>query len=171
MSPWYISIWRNLRDLAFPEKLAPLNVTCHAVPVKDIWERPGRNRRSRWFSVAFHAAALSFLVFGAANKEVATSIRERLTLIDPTLKPFAPETHKTGGGGGGAREQLPVSAGQLPKRSLRQFVPPQIVDRDPLLAMAPTIIAPPDAPLPQQFAANWGDPLATLSTRLERPRL
>ena len=33
---------------------------------------------------------------------------------------------------------------------------------DPLLAMAPTIVAPPDAPLPQQLAANWGDPLAAL---------
>ena len=65
-----------------------------------------------------------------------------------------------GGGGGGAREPLPVSKGRLPKASLKQFVPPQIVDHIPILAVAPTILAPPDTPLPQSVPSITG---ATLS--------
>ena len=64
-----------------------------------------------------------------------------------------------GGGGGGAREALPVSKGRMPKPSLKAFVPPMIVDHTPKLAMDPSIIAPPDTPLPQSNLPNWGDPL------------
>jgi TonB family protein len=45
---------------------------------------------------------------------------------------------------------------------MKQFVPPRIVDRTPLLAMTPTIVAPPDTPLPPSNLSNWGDPLAKL---------
>jgi TonB family protein len=87
-------------------------------------------------------------------------------MLDPNLKPFVPDVKPKnamqGGGGGGAREALPVSKGQLPKPSMTVFVPPQIVDHTPKLAMDPSIIAPPDTPLPQSTLNNWGDPLAKL---------
>jgi len=93
-------------------------------------------------------------------------------LIDPELKPYiAPPQSKQagGGGGGGAREIAPVSKGRAPKPALKQFTPPMIVKEEPKLAMTPTIIAPPDAVLPQVDAPNWGDPLAKLANLSNGP--
>ncbi len=84
------------------------------------------------------------------------------------MQPYVPEK-ASGGGGGGARQPLPVSAGQAPKPAMKQFVPPQIVDRTPKLAMSPAIVLPPDTVLPQNNLPNWGDPLAKLSTLSNGP--
>ncbi len=113
---------------------------------------------SRYISVAIHAGFLALLMFGATNPAVQQSIRQKFELIDPNLTPYIPKPTQ-GGGGGGAREPLPVTAGQLPKAAAKQFVPPQIVKQEPKLAMEPSLVAPPDV---QSQAANWGDPLAKI---------
>ena len=56
----------------------------------------------------------------------------------------------------------PVTKGQAPKPSMKQFTPPMIVQEKPKLEMTPTIIAPPDTVLPQNNLPTWGDPLAKL---------
>jgi protein TonB len=106
------------------------------------------------------------LMVGFTSKIVQQQVREQFYMIDPNIKPYeAPQQKKAagGGGGGGARERLPVSKGQAPKSSMKQFTPPMIVREQPRLAMTPTIIAPPDAIIPQNNLPNWGDPLAKLS--------
>jgi len=120
---------------------------------------------SRGISVGIHAAAVALLMFGFASPTVQKAIRQNFTMLDPNLKPFVPDVkpkQNSGGGGGGAREALPVSKGEAAKPSLRQFTPPMIVQETPKLAMTPTIIAPPDAVLPQNNLPNWGDPLARM---------
>ncbi|MBV9745116.1 MAG: energy transducer TonB, partial [Acidobacteriia bacterium] len=59
---------------------------------------------------------------------------------------------------------LPAPKGKLPKPSLKQFTPPVVVAQnlDPKLIMDPSIIAPPDVPLPNVNLPNYGDPLAKL---------
>jgi TonB family protein len=161
--PWYISLYRTLGELIRPEKLPPLEVTSRPVAVKTIWGLYARDPRSRWVSVGIHAAVFSLLMFGFTSPTMQKAIRQNFTMLDPNLKPFVPEVKpQGGGGGGGAREALPVSKGQLPKPSMTVFVPPQIVDHTPKLAMDPSLIAPPDMPLPQSTLNNWGDPLAKL---------
>jgi protein TonB len=165
--PWYVSLYRNIHELIRPEKLPPLEVTSRPVAVKDIWGMYARDPRSRFLSVGIHVAVFSLLMFGFTSPTVQKALRRNFTMLDPNLKPFVPEVKPEqnaiqGGGGGGARETLPVSKGQLPKPSMKQFVPPQIVDHTPKLAMDPSIIAPPDTPLPQSALNNWGDPLARL---------
>jgi TonB family protein len=161
--PWYVSLYRSLGELIRPEKLPPLEVTSRPVAVKAIWGLYARDPRSRWVSVGIHAAVFSLLMFGFTSPTMQKAIRQNFTMLDPNLKPFVPDVKpQSGGGGGGAREALPVSKGQLPKTSMKQFVPPRIVDRTPKLAMDPSIIAPPDTPLPQSTLNNWGDPLAKL---------
>ena len=56
----------------------------------------------------------------------------------------------------------PLPKGKLPKIALKQFVPPTevIVNEHPKLVMEPTIVAPPDAVLPNVNLPNIGDPLA-----------
>jgi TonB family protein len=161
--PWYISLYRSLGELIRPVKLPPLDVTSRPVAVKTIWGLYARDPRSRWVSVGIHAAVFSLLMFGFTSPTMQRAIRQNFTILDPNLKPFVPDMKpQGGGGGGGAREAPPVSKGQLPKPSMKQFVVPQIVDHTPKLATDPSIIAPPDTPLPQSTLNNWGDPLARL---------
>jgi periplasmic protein TonB len=164
--PWFVSLYQNVRDLIKPEKLPPLEITSKPVAVKSIWGLYGSDPKSRYISVAFHITAFTVLMIGFTNKTVQNKIVNIVTLTDPNFKPYqAPPQKKQagGGGGGGAREIAPVSKGQAPKPSMKQFTPPQIVKEQPKLAMTPTIIAPPDAVIPQNNLPNWGDPLAKLS--------
>ena len=166
-TPWYRSLYQTVHDLFKPEKLPPLELTSRPVPVKDIWGMYAPDTKSKVYSVGTHVVILSILVgLTLMNKTVQQAIKQKFDLVDPNLKPFVPDRPKPntmqGGGGGGAREPLPVSKGKLPKPSMKQFVPPMIVDHTPKLAMDPSIIAPPDTPLPQSNLNNWGDPLAKM---------
>ena len=69
-----------------------------------------------------------------------------------------------GGGGGGDRDKLQASQGRLPKQSMQQFTPPMAVVRnlDPKLAVAPTIVVPPQVHLQQPNLPDLGDPLSHL---------
>ena len=59
---------------------------------------------------------------------------------------------------------MPAPKGRLPKASLRQFTPPMVVvnNPNPKLTMDPSLIIPPDVPLPQVNLPNYGDPLAKI---------
>jgi TonB family protein len=163
--PWYLSLYRSVREIVRPEKLPPLEITSKPVAVKSIWGLYAGDPKSRYISVGVHIAAFSALMFAFANPAVQTQIRRSVNLIDPNITPYVPEKPKIsrGGGGGGAREVAPVTKGQAPKPALKQFTPPMIVQEQPKLAMTPTIVAPPDTVLPQNNLPNWGDPLAKLS--------
>ena len=165
--PWYLSLYRSVHDVIRPEKLPPLDITSRPVAVKSIWGLYEKDPKSRYISVAVHAAVFALLMVTVTNPAVQKKLADSVNLIDPNLKPYeAPPQKKAagGGGGGGAREITPVSKGQAPKPSMKQFTPPMIVQQPPKLAMTPTIIAPPDAVLPQNNLPNWGDPLAKLSS-------
>jgi TonB family protein len=163
--PWYLSLYRAVRELIWPEKLAPLEITSKPVAVKSIWGLYAGSPKSRYISVAVHLAAFSVLMFAFTNPAVQQKIHETVDLIDPKITPYLAEKPKLsqGGGGGGAREVAPVTKGQAPKLALKQFTPPMIVQDEPKLAMNPTIVAPPDAVLPQNNLPNWGDPLAKMT--------
>ncbi len=164
-TPWYVSLFQSVRELIRPEKLPPLEVTSKPVPVKEIWGLYANDPKKALYGVGLQATVMAVLLIGFTSPVVKNVVQNKFNLIDPNLKPFIPEERprpqaRQGGGGGGAREVLPVSKGQAPKPSMKQFVPPMIVDHTPKLAMDPTILAPPDTPLPQSNLNNWGDPLA-----------
>jgi protein TonB len=165
--PWYLSIIESVKEMVNPTKLPPLELTSRPVAVKDIWGLYQSDPKSRFYSLGAHVGVFALLWFGFSSPIVQKAIKENFSLIDPNIKPYIPDVKPKqntmqGGGGGGAREPLPVSKGKLPKPAMKQFVPPMIVDHTPKLAMDPTIIAPPDTPLPQSNANNWGDPLAKI---------
>jgi periplasmic protein TonB len=118
--------------------------------------RGGWFGKPRYLSLALHTGFVALLMFGATSPVVQESVREKFNLIDPNLKPYLTQ----GGGGGGAKDRQPVTEGRLPKPEPKQFVPPQIVERTAQLILEPTIIAPPDVPLPQSALSSLGDPLA-----------
>lgn len=166
---WFQSLYEDIREVLNPPKLPPLQVTSRPVAVKDIWGLYGRQKKSWAMSLSIQSfvVVLLFTIFSA--KAVQQKVKEAVTIFAPDLKPYepkmAPQKDKmSGGGGGGDRSPLPASKGRLPKPSLKQFTPPMAVvnNPDPKLTMDPTIIAPPDVPLPQVNMAQYGDPLARL---------
>lgn len=165
--PWYKSLYQAIHELIKPEKLPPLEVTSKPVAVKDMWGLYANEKKNFGYSVLIQAAVLAVAIWGFNTPTVQKALKQKLDVFDPNLKPYVPDMKPKqdtmqGGGGGGAREAQPVSKGRLPKPSMKQFTPPMIVDHTPKLAMDPSIIAPPDTPLPQSNLNNWGDPLAKL---------
>ena len=166
--PWYISLFRNVRDIVNPPKLPPLVLTSRPIPVKDIWGLYSNQKKSFMMSTGFQITVVTILFILASNKAVQDKVKQTFTLISPIdlAPPDMPQKNQTmqGGGGGGDRSPLPASKGRLPKASLRQFTPPVAVynNLNPKLAMEPTIIAPPDVNLPQVNMSVYGDPLAKI---------
>ncbi len=170
--PWYRSFFQNVRETLNPPKLPPLELTSKPIAVKDIWGLYGRQKKSFMMSTGFQVTvvALLFTIFSA--KAVQDKVKQAAMIFMP-LDTAPPEVKMTpkkdsmqGGGGGGDRSPLPASRGKLPKASLRQFTPPVAVynNLNPKLAMEPTIIAPPDAVLPNINSPNYGDPLSKFTT-------
>lgn len=167
--PWYSSLIRNIRETIHPPVLPPLQVTSKPVAVKEIWGLYGRDKKSNAMSLAIHTTVVVLLFTVASSKAVQQKAKEVMTLIQPDIAPYIPKmaeqkNQMQGGGGGGDRSPLPASKGRLPKPSMKQFTPPMavIVNQNPKLVMDPTIIAPPDTPLPNVNMPNWGDPLAKM---------
>ncbi len=165
-TPWYKSLYENISELINPPKLPPLVLTSKPVAVKDIWGTK-RDPKSQVISLGIHIAVVTLLLFGFTSKTVQQAVKQSVSIVAPNLKPFEPELKPkpkalSGGGGGGDRSPTPVTKGKLPKPALKQFVPPMIVERQAKLTMDPTIIAPPDTPLPNVNMPNFGNPLANV---------
>lgn len=167
--PWYRSLASSIRETLNPPKLPPLQVTSKPVAVKEIWGLYGRDRKSNLMSLAIHAGVVVLLFTVASSKAVQQKAREVVGLVAPDLAPYIPQAapkkqQMGGGGGGGDRSPMPAAKGKLPKPAMRQFTPPMAVvnNPNPKLVMDPTIIAPPDTPLPNVNLPQFGDPLAKI---------
>jgi periplasmic protein TonB len=163
--PWYRSFVRNVKEYFDPPKLPPLEVTSRPVAVKDIWGLYGRQKKSFMMSTGFQIAVVTVLFTLGATRQGQQVINKVVPIFAPSVDLAPPEALPKkqlmqGGGGGGDRSPLPASRGKLPRASLRQFTPPVAVynNLNPKLMMEPTIIAPPDTPLPQVNSPNYGDP-------------
>jgi TonB family protein len=90
---------------------------------------------------------------------------ETVTLIAPSPDSYAlPVAKKVvgGGGGGGDHDTLPAPKGRLPKFAMQQITPPSIVLRNqhPKLAVAPTVVVPPQVRVAENNMPNLGIPSA-----------
>ena len=162
-TPWYRSLAENVRESLAPSKLPPLDVTSKPVAVKDIWGLYGNQKKSFAMSFGFQIALVAIVVFALSTKPVQKIVKDTVALVLPDV-PVDVAKPMHGGGGGGDRSPLPASKGKLPKPAPRQFVPPTAVVNNPApkLAMDASVLAPPDANLPNINMPNYGDPLGKL---------
>jgi periplasmic protein TonB len=166
------SLFNNVKELLFPEKLPPLRLTSRPVAVREIWTR-GNRKRSTTVSVVLHSLAIGGLIalsiIGA--RKVMEKPHENVTLIVPPLSDYQPVMQPkiapkqlAGGGGGGEHAKIFESKGRLPKVAPQQFTPPtvEIHNEKPKLAMEPTVVAPPNVKLPDvPNMPNLGNPMST----------
>ena len=55
------SLYRNVKDLLFPEKLPPLRLTSRPVPVREIWSK-GHHKKAAASSLMLHALMVAAVV-------------------------------------------------------------------------------------------------------------
>ena len=161
-TPWFLTIFQNIKELINPPKLPPLDITSKPVAVKDIWGTESHGKSSGLISMVIHGLFIAALLLIGTNKTIQQKVKDMVPLIAPNLEAYKPEpikkqTHQ-GGGGGGDRSLIQASKGKLPKISPRQFTPPMAVVNNPApkLIMEPTILS--DVPIPNVNMPNFGDP-------------
>jgi periplasmic protein TonB len=162
-TPWYSSLIQSVRESLTPPELPPLEVTSRPVAVKEIWGLYDNQKKSFAMSFGVQVALVVIAVFALSTKPVQKAVKNAVAVFlpDAPVDVSKPVMH---GGGGGDRSPLPASKGKLPKPAPRQFVPPTAVMNNPrpILAMDPSILAPPDTNLPNINMPNYGDPLGKL---------
>lgn len=171
------SLFRNVWEALFPEKLPPLRLTSRPVQVREIWTH--RNpRKAATGSIVVHSMAIAALVAVSViswnSPKAAVKPDEHVTLIAPPLTDYQPVMKPTvavkplaGGGGGGEHAKIVESKGHLPKVAPEQFTPPtvEIKNTKPKLAMEPTVVAPPNVKLPDNPSMpNLGNPMSARVT-------
>src|SRR5215469_838293 len=163
------SFWQNVRDALFPKKLPPLQVTSKPVPVKDIWTKDTQFTRVQALSVTIHIGVLVLIIVPLLPEIMSPATTKannvqitQLENISPYLPKLKPAAKKAGGGGGGGEHNpIPASKGALPKFDWNQLTPPKVkTPPNPMYAMRPTVLGPPELKLPSPNMNNWGDPLS-----------
>src|SRR5206468_3638194 len=115
-----------------------------------IWGEYRYGRVSSLSSLLVHSIVLAIILIPFGHKVVQVVKKEILyTPVDlsPYEAQLPPSNKKAGGGGGGGdRSPQPASKGRLPKFSLQQLTPPEVVIRNPQpkLPAEPTVIVPPE---------------------------
>ena len=168
--PLWKSLVQNLNDFFFPKKLPPLVLTSKPIPVKDIWGFYNYKKNGAMGSTVAHILILAAIIGGTilARKAVNAIVKqpETVTYV-PTddIPPMPPaKTQAGGGGGGGDRDKLQAPKGKLPKFSMEQITPPEMVVRNehPKLTAEPTVIVPPQIKMAANNMPTFGDPMSHL---------
>jgi len=129
----------------------------------------GSPTRSAFCSVLLHAVAIALILLSTTGRNPPVALMRPMLLAARDLVFLPSATDR--GGGGGQNQTAPPQLGHLPRPALRVFTPPvvEIRNLDPKLPIEPTILAPPDTPMPIVNVEQWGDPTGILGTRSGGP--
>jgi TonB family protein len=170
------SLFSNVKEALFPEKLPPLRLTSRPVNVREIWST-NRRKKATTGSLTLHAMGIAALIAVSIwGGHAATVVKpdEHVTLVAPPLTDYQPVMKPTvapkalaGGGGGGNAAKIIESKGRLPKIAPEQITPAtvEILNTKPKLAVAPTVVAPANVKLPDNpNMPNLGNPMSARVT-------
>jgi len=162
--PLWKSLYQNVEDFLFPEKLPPLVLTSNPLPVRSIWGIYDYKKKGLLGSSLVHSLAVVLLLAATiVGHKVVQKQKPQATvaLVAPDdLFPLPPSRKQAGGGGGGGdRDKLQASKGKLPKFAMQQITPPMVVVRNdnPKLTAEPTVVVPPEIHLAMNNVPNFGD--------------
>ncbi len=149
--PIWTGLYESIRDVFFPVKLPPLELTSTPIPVPDrMAVKP--NPWAIGISSTVNILILLALLFLGVKKIIEVHQQMKATDVDVSLwQPKAPAgADKNGGGGGGGEHSIvdPIK-GKLPKIEKNPITPPQVETVEkPKLAMDPAIMVQPNIQLP-----------------------
>lgn len=137
--PIWTGLYESVRDVLFPPKLPPLELTSKPIPVPDRMAV----KANPW-AIGI-STTLNLLILGVAIwlgiKAVVKIVKPEMqtTNIDVgkfTLKSLSPGESAHGGGGGGSHSTIDPIKGRLPERSKNPIAPPMVPKLDkPKLAV------------------------------------
>jgi TonB family protein len=129
--PIWVGLYESIRDVFFPPKLPPLELTSKPIPVPDrMAVKP--NPWAIGIAAVVNLAILAVVLFFGVKKIIATVKPNHLTVTevkDIELENFkAPKAKISAGGGGGGGDHSAIDPikGRLPKFEKNPIVPPQV---------------------------------------------
>jgi|GEM_PF-267000 len=150
--PIWTDLYENIRDVFFPKKLPPLELTSKPIAVVD----PMATKANPWSvgsAAVINGGIVALLLFFGA-RQVIQKIEPKVDVTPVDITPFklnAPKQAQTagGGGGGGSHDIVDPIKGHLPKIEQNPQVPPMVaVVEKPKLAMDSAINVQKDIKLP-----------------------
>jgi periplasmic protein TonB len=136
--PVWAGLWENVRDVFFPVKLPPLQLTSQPIPVPDRMAVKA-NPWAIGISTTVNITILCLLLF-FLGKKVMETVKQQAIDINIDVGAYqGPKMDKNAGGGGGGGDHSIVEAnkGKLPTKS-----------PDPVTPPTPTVIEHPKLPEP-----------------------
>ncbi len=150
--PIWADLWENVKDVFFPRKLPPLELTSTPIPVPDRMAVK-YNPWAVGTATFVNGAILLLVLFLGARAVINKIVQPRqVTSVDVGMADLmAPKSAKTagGGGGGGSHDIVNPIKGKLPKLEKAPITPPMVPVLDkPKLAMPSAIAVQQDIKLP-----------------------
>jgi len=128
--PLWTELYESVRDVFFPPKLPPLELTSTPIPVPDRMAVKA-NPWAIGISTTINGLLLALVLFLGVRQVIKAVAPMALTNIDVgDFKAPKMKDNAGGGGGGGDRSMLQASKGKLPKLEDKPVVPPQVQTLD-----------------------------------------
>jgi periplasmic protein TonB len=124
--PIWVELWESIRDVFFPVKLPPLELTSTPIPVPDRMAVKA-NPWAIGISSSVNIAILLIVLF-FVGKKIVEQVKPSLLATNIDVGAWkGPQADKMagGGGGGGDRSVIEANKGKLPERVKDPITPPQ----------------------------------------------
>ncbi len=125
--PIWADLYENIRDIFFPPKLPPLQLTSKPIPVPDrlaVKPNPWAIGIATTLNVTILIVAI---IFGVAR--VVDQVKKNNLVVTPVeVSEFkAPERDVLAGGGGGSPDKIDAIKGKIPPRAKPLDIAPQVI--------------------------------------------
>lgn len=161
------SLVSSVRDVFFPEKLPPLELTSQPIAVVDrmaVKRDPTSVAISTGINVALVLLALWFAARQTGIIAPSKPVREISLVEPPPPLPKIPPKTITSGGGGGQKGPAPVSKGSPPKFAPQQLNPPKAPPlEEPRIKIPSTVDVDPKIKMAKTDLPNFGMPNSPLT--------
>ncbi|MGA3160617.1 MAG: energy transducer TonB [Terracidiphilus sp.] len=153
--PLWVDLYESIRDIFFPPKLPPLELTSRPIPVPDRMAVK-RNPWAFGISATFNIGIAALAVFLGINTYI-NNAKPKMQVTPIDVEDWkAPKAVVVAGGGGGSPDKMEAIKGKIPPRA-EQIVAPK-VDEPPV----PTIDVQPDIIIPDNLKlTNFGQTNST----------
>jgi protein TonB len=153
--PIWADLYESIRDVFFPPKLPPLELTSTPIPVPDrMAVKP--NPWAIGLSTTFNLTILAIALFFSVKKIIEAPKKQDLVTTPIEVTDFkAPRAAAAAGGGGGSPDKIEAIKGKIPPRMQTLDVTPKVVEPPlPSIDVQPDIVIPDNARLPNFGMSN-----------------
>ncbi|MGB8478750.1 MAG: TonB family protein [Acidobacteriaceae bacterium] len=155
------TLFGNLRDFFFPEKLPPLELVSQPIAVADpmaVKRSPASNMLSFLLHAGVFALLAWFVIQARTHIVPPQKVEVTQVVVPPYIPPVtAPAPQSMGGGGGGGFHQpIEANKGHLPPVEKTPINPPELQVDHPKLAVAPAMVMPQQIKIPDNSMPNLG---------------